>query len=288
MRAHLGDELVVESLIIGSRRRDGVIVGLHHADGSPPYDVRWSDTGRVTLFSPGPDAHIHPLKPPEDPSEPGTEPQPPPPGSDFGRRVAHERQRLGLSRAEVADRAGVAESYLAYLEQQPADPASATVLSLAAALETTPDVLRGADAELAPGGGRAARHPRLRELEPEECLRLLSSHGVGRLALSTLEGPQIIPVNYALVDDTVVYRTAPGTVTAGAVGNLAAFQVDHIDEAMSRGWSVLVVGPARHVTGPAADELAARAPSLPWVGGDRPLWVAIKPLRISGRRIDVE
>ncbi|MGI5466616.1 DUF1918 domain-containing protein [Streptomyces sp. CA-132043] len=292
MRAQLGDEIVVESATTGSRVRDGEIVGLHRADGSPPYDVRWSDTGRVTLVYPGPDSRIRPSKllghHPESLGVRGTASSASPPGSDFGRRVSHERQQLGLSRAEVADRAGMAENYLSYLEQQPADPSAATVLSLAAALETTPDALRGAGVERPPGAGRAAHHPRLRELEPDECLRLVSSRGVGRLAITTAEGPQVLPVNYALLDETVVYRTAPGTVPAAAVGKLVAFQVDHIDEAMSRGWSVLMVGPARLVTGPAADQLSFRAASLPWAGGDRPLWVSIRPLRISGRRIDIE
>jgi hypothetical protein len=58
MQAHLWDMIVVESPTSETTRRDGQIVGLHHADGSPPWDVRWSDTGRVTLVVPGPDAHI--------------------------------------------------------------------------------------------------------------------------------------------------------------------------------------------------------------------------------------
>ncbi|RLU89201.1 DNA-binding protein [Streptomyces griseocarneus] len=62
MRAHLGDHLVVESPTTGATKRDGEIVGLHHADGTPPYDVRWSDDGRVTLVYPGPDAHVHHLE----------------------------------------------------------------------------------------------------------------------------------------------------------------------------------------------------------------------------------
>lgn len=61
MRAAIGDQLVVDSPVEGAARRDGEIVGLHHEDGSPPYDVRWSDTGRVTLVFPGPDAHVHHL-----------------------------------------------------------------------------------------------------------------------------------------------------------------------------------------------------------------------------------
>lgn len=61
MRAHIGDQLVVESPTTGATRREGEIVGLHHADGTPPYDVRWSDSERVTLVFPGPDAHVRPL-----------------------------------------------------------------------------------------------------------------------------------------------------------------------------------------------------------------------------------
>ncbi|WP_443065649.1 DUF1918 domain-containing protein [Streptomyces sp. NBC_00557] len=36
MRAHLGDQLVIESPATGAARRDGEIVGLHHDDGTPP------------------------------------------------------------------------------------------------------------------------------------------------------------------------------------------------------------------------------------------------------------
>ncbi|WP_317259605.1 MULTISPECIES: Acg family FMN-binding oxidoreductase [Streptomyces] len=60
MRAHVGDQLIVESPTTGATKRDGEIVGLHHDDGTPPYDVRWSDSDQITLVFPGPDAHIHP------------------------------------------------------------------------------------------------------------------------------------------------------------------------------------------------------------------------------------
>ncbi|MFF3582530.1 DUF1918 domain-containing protein [Streptomyces mirabilis] len=36
MRAHLGDQLVIEGPTTGAARRDGEIVGLHHEDGTPP------------------------------------------------------------------------------------------------------------------------------------------------------------------------------------------------------------------------------------------------------------
>lgn len=59
MHAQLGDQLVIESSTTGAAKRDGEIVGLYHSDGTPPYDVRWSDTDSVTLVYPGPDAHVH-------------------------------------------------------------------------------------------------------------------------------------------------------------------------------------------------------------------------------------
>ncbi|AJT69679.2 hypothetical protein T261_8082 [Streptomyces lydicus] len=71
MKAHIGDQLVVESPTTGATRRDGEIIGLHHEDGSPPYDVRWSDTNHVSLVFPGPDAHIRHLEHPTGTTTPG-------------------------------------------------------------------------------------------------------------------------------------------------------------------------------------------------------------------------
>ncbi|GAA2635499.1 hypothetical protein GCM10010425_41500 [Streptomyces spororaveus] len=48
---------------VGSPGRDGEVIALHHDDGTPPYAVRWSDTGRTTVFFPGPDAHVRHLHP---------------------------------------------------------------------------------------------------------------------------------------------------------------------------------------------------------------------------------
>lgn len=300
MRAHLGDQLVVESPATGATRRDGEIVGLHHEDGTPPYDVHWSDTDAVTLFFPGPDAHVHHVE--HEPErnhglcrpgmdEAGAESARTPLGrapnpGDIGRRVAFERKRQGLTRAETARLAGMAPAYLAYLEERPADPTVASLIRLAGALGTSVAVLRGGGIDRPPGQGRALVHPRLRDLGPDECRARLATHGVGRVAVSTPDGPAIIPVNYEVIDDAIVFRTAPDSVPATAVGTDVAFEVDHVDEAMSQGWSVLVVGPARVVTEPdAVRRLAVRAHSKPWAGGEREMWVSIRATRLTGRRI---
>ncbi|WP_405152181.1 DUF1918 domain-containing protein [Sphaerisporangium sp. NBC_01403] len=58
VKAAVGDRLIVESTSLDKPRRIGVIVALYHADGSPPYDVRWPDQEHPSMVFPGPDAHI--------------------------------------------------------------------------------------------------------------------------------------------------------------------------------------------------------------------------------------
>lgn len=209
-------------------------------------------------------------------------------GGDIGRRVALRREQLGLSREDVAVRAGTSPGYLRYLEECPAEPGTGVLLRLAAALDTTAAELRGGGVGLPPGAGRAGYRPDLLELTPRECYALLSTHGVGRISVSTSQEPSILPVNYSVVDDAVVFRTAPDASPAAAAGAEVAFEVDHIDEALSEGWSVLVVGRAQRVTDPESiRRLGDHAYSRPWPGGSRDLCLRIDPTRITGRRIRV-
>ncbi|HWI01560.1 MAG TPA: DUF1918 domain-containing protein [Propionibacteriaceae bacterium] len=58
MHAQVGDRIVVAGATVGTPVRDGEIVEVHGTAGEPPYLVRWSDSGRESLFFPGPDSHI--------------------------------------------------------------------------------------------------------------------------------------------------------------------------------------------------------------------------------------
>ncbi|ANZ13823.1 DNA-binding protein [Streptomyces noursei ATCC 11455] len=293
MRAQLGDQLIVESPSTGVTKRDGEIVGIHHSDGTPPYDVRWSDTDEVTLVYPGPDAHVRHIehRPAGQEEQVGDSPGRPrlvgaPDSGGIGRRIAAERRQQGLSRAETARRARMAPDYLAYLEERPVAPSLASLIRLASALGTSVEGLRGGGADLPPGQGQALLHPQLRDLDPDECRARLSTHGVGRVAVSTPDGPAVLPVNYEVIDDAIAFRTAPDSAPAAAVGTEVAFEVDHVDETMSQGWSVLAVGPAQVVTEPdTVRRLAELAHSEPWAGGEREMWVSIQPVRLTGRRI---
>jgi len=59
MRAAAGDRIVVPGPQVDAPDRDGEIIAVPHEDGSPPYSVRWSDSGHVGLFFPGPGATVH-------------------------------------------------------------------------------------------------------------------------------------------------------------------------------------------------------------------------------------
>ncbi|CAM3633351.1 DUF1918 domain-containing protein [Smaragdicoccus niigatensis] len=58
MRAKPGDWLVVESRSDGEHSRRALIQEVHSADGSPPYVIRWTDSGHEVLMFPGPDSHV--------------------------------------------------------------------------------------------------------------------------------------------------------------------------------------------------------------------------------------
>lgn len=57
MKAQVGDKLIMEGKHVGERRRVGEITEVGHADGTPPYRVKWED-GHEGLVFPGSDCHL--------------------------------------------------------------------------------------------------------------------------------------------------------------------------------------------------------------------------------------
>jgi transcriptional regulator with XRE-family HTH domain len=213
-------------------------------------------------------------------------PSPPDPG-DLSKRVTRRRAELHLSKAQVAARAGMSLRYLEYVERYPARPNPVALRRLAAALQTTPSALLGAGAQAPPGYGRLDGPPVVTKLLPAECRRLIAPGGIGRIAFCTTSGPAVLPVNFAVVAGTIVIRTAEGTAIDGHADEQVAFEVDHLDEALSQGWSVLVRGRAHRVTHPAELQIVRHDAAIwPWPGGDRDVYVRLIPDVITGRRIE--
>jgi transcriptional regulator with XRE-family HTH domain len=213
-------------------------------------------------------------------------------GTDLGRRIAEQRERAGLTVAEAAGRAGMAPDYLSYLESAASpNPSQATLTRLAAALDAPPSSLSGAGLNLAPGHQRsAAQHPVLEALTTRQCREHLAGGGVGRfLFVEPRRGPVAIPVNYLMDGDDIVFRTGRQTSIAGAVSQQkVSFDVDHLDDTLSEGWSVLLTGTARIITEPAELEHVAALGIEPWAGGDRDVYVRMSASQITGRRIRVD
>jgi nitroimidazol reductase NimA-like FMN-containing flavoprotein (pyridoxamine 5'-phosphate oxidase superfamily) len=131
----------------------------------------------------------------------------------------------------------------------------------------------------------------MEELDENECLRLIGQGGIGRIAYVGRFGPAVLPVNYKLQGGAIVFRTTQNgpldeDLRTGIDGAdyKVAFEIDEIDPAARRGWSVLIQGPAHHVEGADLDE-ARGAGVEPWAPGDRELFVRIVPSRITGRRV---
>lgn len=207
---------------------------------------------------------------------------------DIGRRVAERRQRLGLSREEVAERAGMAVGHVEYVESSAGPPDIVPLTRLAGALGTSAWELLGGGVDIPPGGAAVAVYPVLEELPAWECWARLVPGGIGRMAVSSEEGPVVLPVSFRVLDGTVIYRTTAGSAPAAAVGGRVVLEVDHIDEVLRTGWSVLVKGAAALLDdSEAIEHLTRRGSPDPWAGGERDVWVRIKPSSITGRRIRI-
>ena len=124
-------------------------------------------------------------------------------------------------------------------------------------------------------------------LGTQECQILLRTTVVGRIAVSTPDGPHIVPVNYAVVDDAIVVRTSAYSVLGTyARDAMLAFEVDHVDHEQQRGWSVVARGRAEFVSDPEViDHIQEVWAPRPWANGSRALYLRLPWTELSGRKL---
>ena len=210
-------------------------------------------------------------------------------GSDLGRRLTRRREELGLSVERVAAGASIDPGYLAYLETAAdPDPSRSTLRHLAVVLRTTPASLLGGDQGAPPGRRPPGAEAQLEAMGRQECFALIAPGGVGRFVFLEGRGPVAVPVNFRMLGQDVVFRTEAATsLSARAAQFRVSFEVDHIDEAMSEGWSVLLSGTAHKVEDPAELAQVVALGVEPWAGGDRDTYYRMHPEEVTGRRIEV-
>jgi uncharacterized protein len=84
----------------------------------------------------------------------------------------------------------------------------------------------------------------------QDCLRLLASTGLGRLAYTQGALPAVRPVTFTLRGGEVLIPSLDGSPLLDAVrGSVVAFEADDYDETTRTGWTVTVIGPSRVLDG---------------------------------------
>jgi len=124
------------------------------------------------------------------------------------------------------------------------------------------------------------------ELAENECWELLRTQQVGRLALIVDERPVIFPVNFAVDQGTIVFRSAEGSkLDTLADRPHVAFEIDGLLD--GEAFSVVVTGQGTEIE--ARDELidALELPLYPWNPGPKHHFVRIVPESVTGRRFRV-
>ena len=123
-------------------------------------------------------------------------------------------------------------------------------------------------------------------LSRAECLDLLAASSVGRVGTTSGALPVVLPVNFVLNDETIIFRTVPGTKLDSAVaGAVVAFECDGYDDEGQNGWSVMLQGIATEVIDPSRLESFRNLPLEAWaLDGAAHHYVTIDSTLVTGRR----
>jgi uncharacterized protein len=122
-------------------------------------------------------------------------------------------------------------------------------------------------------------------LTQSECIHLLETHSLGRLAWQAADSQQVRPINYVFRSGAVYFRTSPQGILSELVRPTdVALEVDDLDHHKRTGWSVIVYGRAKAVAAPVEVlEQGEMDDLVPWAPGVRNLFIQITPSRITGR-----
>jgi len=126
-----------------------------------------------------------------------------------------------------------------------------------------------------------------RELERQECLRLLAEVPVGRIVHTRQALPAVLPVNFCLDGDgAVLLCTAAASELVRAIdGAVVAFEADQVDPVTHSGWSVVVTGAASVVRDPAEHDRLTRTGPRSWAPSPEEVFVRIQPDLVTGRAL---
>jgi nitroimidazol reductase NimA-like FMN-containing flavoprotein (pyridoxamine 5'-phosphate oxidase superfamily) len=131
-------------------------------------------------------------------------------------------------------------------------------------------------------------NPVLVTLSADECRALVGRGGAGRVVfVEAGRGPVAVPANYRMDAEDVVFRTGGTRIIDGPQQATVSFDVDHLDDTLAEGWSVLLTGTASVITEPEELDRVRSLGVEPCAGGDRPRYIRLRLRQITGRVIRV-
>jgi len=118
-----------------------------------------------------------------------------------------------------------------------------------------------------------------------QCLALLGRVRFGRVALSLKALPIVVPVDYIVSGEEILFAMPLDQVAKALDQRIAALQADGVDEDSGQRWTALAIGPVRRLEGIEIRRSVSASLSLP--GSDRRGELfRLQPAVLSGRWMD--
>lgn len=122
------------------------------------------------------------------------------------------------------------------------------------------------------------------QMSEEDCWAQLRNHDLGHVAVVVDGRPCSFPVNYAVGERSIVFRSDPGAKLEHGPGSDSSFEIDGYDPSSLHGWSVMAFGRLEDITEP-RDERSRTLRGLavhPLAPGAKLHWIALHVDRLTG------
>lgn len=126
--------------------------------------------------------------------------------------------------------------------------------------------------------------PNVATLLAYDCWTLIESADLARVAWQGADGIRLVPVNYAVADGAVWFRTDRDSALARECRTQpVVLEFDDVDNEAATAWSVVIVGSVEMFdAGDAPDTLGELRV---WASGPHTTYVRVEPAQVTGRRI---
>ena len=117
-----------------------------------------------------------------------------------------------------------------------------------------------------------------------DCWNLIEGADLARVAWQGAEGIRLVPVNYAVADGAVWFRTDHDSALARECGDQSVvLEIDDVDDETATAWSVVIVGNVRLYD--AADAPVTLGELGVWASGPHTTYARVEPVQVTGRRL---